>query len=701
MVALHRVGFRPLQVFFCLSILAFSATHCAEDKAAFNSKKIVQERTPEEDANRRTDHADAKAIHTLEFTAGTIEEGSVLLEVDRGIVEQTLVMAQAQTPFSLVHQIERERTSHEFRQGFDGNQITESFDPLEPGKVDILIVVDDSQTMEPIQAKLADGLPHLLTHIANLNWQIAVNTTSSECLRETAAGVKVLTKSNYDADAAKVLSDYKELIRVGNKGNNFEQGIRSATKGLLGECSKGANNWRRQDAKPALLIVSDERNCGSASNEGCTGDTYETGAALLSAVPNVRTYALLLLEQYAAACPDLGGYDNFYPTNYVDLVDDTGGLYEGICQDNYNAVMTRISQDVSEQVVKTYELAYEPENQPLVRIDDAVSKDGYTIAGRILTLTKDLPLSTESLTVTYKHQAVARQISWDLSGTPDPRTPEVFINGNLVKREAYTVSALPPKLTFNEMPGDLAKITINYRQNTNLQRHFAFSSDAVPGTVAVSISGVMIEQEHYTVDDTTHQVTIMPEPLDGQEIKILFERPDDRIVRYPVPGNAALVEGVSAFDALTKEPIPVHLDGAELVFPWEAVHGDREVLLHLNINQVYDQPTFELPSFAEPLAGTLQIKTNGATSDCSLDGIKGGLFQVSCQSRDFDQLAVTFKYAQGYTNVFDLGAYSGGIRVFVGDKETTDYDLTDGFLTIGGSLPLGTAIKVILLNDVP
>ena len=45
------------------------------------------------------------------------------------------------------------------------------------------IVIDDSDSMDGYQQKLANNLPSILTHIGNTNWRIAVATTSDPCLR--------------------------------------------------------------------------------------------------------------------------------------------------------------------------------------------------------------------------------------------------------------------------------------------------------------------------------------------------------------------------------------------------------------------------------------------------------------------------------------------------------------------------------------
>lgn len=137
-------------------------------------------------------------------------------------------------------------------------------------KVDILIVVDNSTTMNSANMELKEKIAPLISEISASNWQIAVTTsTITDCLR----GIMKKGESN--------LGEFKEIIgKVHSRylsstdldSSNNEQVVKMAKRALEGmpiaknagnksvniDCSDKKQHWLRPDSLLVILMITDE-----------------------------------------------------------------------------------------------------------------------------------------------------------------------------------------------------------------------------------------------------------------------------------------------------------------------------------------------------------------------------------------------------------------------------------------------------------
>ena len=203
----------------------------------------------------------------IERTFQTTEkrQAKVTLDGEKNTTEATYKLSHNPPRSMSFLQYNRPTIEKEYVQGHSGFQVTEDFPLRRDGALDILIVVDNSHSMEIYQERLAERFEPLLTHIDHTDWQIAVVTTDGYCRRNFG---QVITREDYIADPAAVHADFKKAIEAGTHGHPVERGIEMAIKGMRGDCG---GEWVRENSKKAVLLISDEENCGSASNEGCPG----------------------------------------------------------------------------------------------------------------------------------------------------------------------------------------------------------------------------------------------------------------------------------------------------------------------------------------------------------------------------------------------------------------------------------------------
>ena len=136
-------------------------------------------------------------------------------------------------------------------------------------KLDILIVVDNSTTMDRANMQLSEKIAPLLSEVGASDWQIAVTTsTITDCLRG------ILTKGKSD------LGEFKEIIskvhsrylsQIDLASSNNEQVVKMARRALAGmalaknagknldiDCSGEKQHWLRSDALLVVLMITDE-----------------------------------------------------------------------------------------------------------------------------------------------------------------------------------------------------------------------------------------------------------------------------------------------------------------------------------------------------------------------------------------------------------------------------------------------------------
>ena len=91
------------------------------------------------------------------------------------------------------------------------------------GVLDLLLVVDNSASMQKEQENLSGKLGALLSSIDELDWQIGVISTDNNKNCE----MSLIRSSDANKDAL-----FKKAVSLGTNGSGAEQGIRRAVVGL-------------------------------------------------------------------------------------------------------------------------------------------------------------------------------------------------------------------------------------------------------------------------------------------------------------------------------------------------------------------------------------------------------------------------------------------------------------------------------------
>ena len=131
---------------------------------------------------------------------------------------------------------------------------TDVFYQSPPQEVDILLVVDNSCSMDPYQQKLSQNFAHFITFFddANILWHIGVTTTDIH-----SEGAGELQNAFFTWEDEDAEDRFKDAVNVGIEGYYSEMGLHAALLTLENEQNQA---FLRPDASLSLIFVSDEED---------------------------------------------------------------------------------------------------------------------------------------------------------------------------------------------------------------------------------------------------------------------------------------------------------------------------------------------------------------------------------------------------------------------------------------------------------
>ncbi|HET9239385.1 MAG TPA: hypothetical protein VFO10_19140 [Oligoflexus sp.] len=683
------------------------ATACGRDPTYFRS--LDDNGGPPAEAS-----ADAAPEYLKTYEAGQLETANLTIDSGFNLISQDFLLVQAPKSAELSQQLDRTVYEDNFTQGNNGTSAAQSFQISEAGIFDLLIVMDNSSSMGPYQNRISQNLTSILKYISNTNWRIAVVTTTNACLNRTADGRKYITRADYDANPAKATADFQTMIKIGEGGDPVEKGIKVAADAMIGQgCATSSNEWLRADSQRSILLITDEKNCGSGSNEGCVGAPYATAQYFYDRVGyNVPVNAFLLLQEPPAPnpanpsdpnldCQNSGGYlDPPNPAEYLRMVTDTGGISTDICRSNYSSVLEQISLNVRKKINIQFELS-----KPAVATSLDIKLDGkkvnaFTVSGNTLTILEQVPEGSQKLDVSYKHSPIPMVKSFSTSRAGDSNSFEVLINGEKLAKELYHFDNANGKLELNNIPPEYAQIKVKYREDVPLRKVFNYAANFVAGSLEVWVNEKKVT--NYTHDSNTKKVTFTTPPADGSQVSLRYEMPGDRKLKYPILGaDAARIEKFRLIDRETNEELIANVDNGNLVVDNDAIFNGRKVRAVYNMDYEFKDKQYNIAIAGQPFPDTLKISAEGDDQICSQNvEVHADTIGFSCGDEDFEKLNISYKYAQSYKNSFDIGVdYSGPktYKVFVNGNEITNYHIVeDKVVILKKDLPAGSIVKVLI-----
>ncbi|MCP4807510.1 MAG: hypothetical protein GY913_19820 [Proteobacteria bacterium] len=229
--------------------------------------------------------------------------------------------------------------------------------------VDILLIVDDSCSMQPYQNELSKNFSQFISFFvdANVDYQIGVVTTD---VTAASAGrlidSQIITNDTPDGNAV-----FEDIVRVGIDGSGNEMGLEAAYLALTEPRLSTSNaGFLRDEAMLSIIFVSDEED----SSPLPTYEYVRTFNDIKGARERDVFNASALVVTDVSSCGMNSGSSE--GDRYMDVAERTVGITGNICDDSFADVVTELSLNAS-RLKDTFFLSSEPDATSL-----EVSVDG-------------------------------------------------------------------------------------------------------------------------------------------------------------------------------------------------------------------------------------------------------------------------------------------------------------------------------------
>jgi hypothetical protein len=281
-------------------------------------------------------------------------------------------------------------------------RLVKSIRVFENKKVDILIVDDNSGSMESKQKSMASRVKNFIDVVHGLDWQIGVTTTDPRSSVSWGDGklvpmkglsnTYILNSSMNEADARTILSN---TIQRSETGSGLEQGILVTYRALeRGQSGPGPNrDLIREGAHLAVVLISDEDESANEMRNDPNNllkyiqSTYKEQKNFSFHSIIIRPGDQACLNKYSSG----GSREGF---RFESMAKLTGGVIGDVCAADYAAQMQGIAEGVR-KTLKTLTLSCEPIVNDIRKI--VVQKDGQNFSGTFtkqgvnLVFDQDLP----------------------------------------------------------------------------------------------------------------------------------------------------------------------------------------------------------------------------------------------------------------------------------------------------------------------
>jgi len=227
-------------------------------------------------------------------------------------------------------------------------------------EVDILFVVDSSESMQEEQQRLAARFDDFIVYLDEvetlMDFHVGVITTDLDPANPDAGRLlgypPVLTR-----DVVGYVDLFKERVLVGIGGSGMEQGLEASFVALSEPLVSDANaGFLRAEAQLVLIYVSDEDDCSDRgalpSEDYCYLEAYRDD--LVPAFEYVHAFRDMkgdpeqVVSFAIVGPPDTTACEDTLPgLRYLDMARMLGGAAGSICTEDFAGIMTDLGLSVS------------------------------------------------------------------------------------------------------------------------------------------------------------------------------------------------------------------------------------------------------------------------------------------------------------------------------------------------------------------
>lgn len=245
-------------------------------------------------------------------------------------------------------------------------------------KVDVLIVNDNSYSMEVEQTKMAERFPSFVSAMKDLDYQITMTTTdinpssklnlSGRVVNWSGTTSKFLTPKTSNADTIFKNTIRREetigCVKRGDCPSGDEQPLKASMLAMDQRHTDNAGVFR-DNTDLAIIVLSDEDELSDGGALATKpSEVIERFRAHFGNSKRLAVYGIVIQPGDTACRADqlkqtTGGNGAYFGTHVTELAALTGGSTVSICEDDYSQSLEAISNSVR-RLIGTFELNQVP-----------------------------------------------------------------------------------------------------------------------------------------------------------------------------------------------------------------------------------------------------------------------------------------------------------------------------------------------------
>lgn len=248
------------------------------------------------------------------------------------------------------------------------NTRTDVFLQEPASEVDILWVIDNSNSMAEEQERVAGGFESFIENIENTNVDFHLGVVTTDIDFENPNRGELVGSPYVLTPEDDYVTKFQNLVRVGTDGSDKEKGLSAALMALTEPMISDANfGFLREEAILSIIFVSDENDCSDddALSQEESVACYEQQERLIPIVDFIREFRGIkgpggarVIASGIVGPQVADGCDGSWPGHrYTALAEGLGGQVGNICEDDYSALMYDLGLAVSGEL-DTFQLTY-------------------------------------------------------------------------------------------------------------------------------------------------------------------------------------------------------------------------------------------------------------------------------------------------------------------------------------------------------
>lgn len=225
-------------------------------------------------------------------------------------------------------------------------------------KVDVLFVIDNSQTMAKHQSAIGSQFSSFIDVLNQKGIDYNIGVTTMDVSSNGARGALLGSVKVINSRTPNLKNQFLANVNIGETGSDLERGIDGLRRAITSPLVDGANaGFLRADAVLAVVFVTNE-------DDKSSGSISEVIAALDAVKPPFPYGArgwfanLIGVLDLNVDCSTSASYTE-PGDRYLALVDHSGGTSASICSNNMTSALANVRQRIAE-LMSEYRLGREP-----------------------------------------------------------------------------------------------------------------------------------------------------------------------------------------------------------------------------------------------------------------------------------------------------------------------------------------------------